>query len=394
MYGAAYGTAAEKLPVATSAGFAHPHRVARSDRPRPPVDSSPRASEPPPAGTPVVVVADDDRVTRDKICSILAAAGYEPIPAIDGQEAVETVGRGGVDLVLLDILMPRLGGIEACRIIKGMSGEGFVPVMLVTVKTDTASRVEGLKIGADDYITKPFEEREMLARIESMLRIKRLNDHLVSVRQKLERLSIYDELTGLYNYRYLHTRLREEFKRAERYHEPLACVVIDVDNLRMHNDRGGKGLGDAIIRGVAESVRRCVREIDVVARYGGEEFLVILPSTRLSGSIAVAERIWNDVRSRVFMSEAGGAPTRVGATVGVAMFPSPDIKTKEALLRAADAALSHAKREGGDRVCVFQQHGTVYTPDLQRDSVPPSTRSDSTPPITPPMTPPSTRTKS
>lgn len=324
----------------------------------------------------MIVVADDDRVTREKICSILAGAGYDPIPAIDGQEAVEIVGRGGVDLVLLDILMPRLGGIETCRLIKGMTGEGFVPVMLVTVKTDTASRVEGLKIGADDYITKPFEEREMIARIESMLRIKRLNDHLVSVRQKLERLSIYDELTGLYNYRYLHTRLREEFKRAERYHEPLACVVIDVDNLRMHNDRGGQGLGDAIIRGVAESVRRCVREVDVVARYGGEEFLVILPSTHLAGSISVAERIWNDVRSRVFVGEPGGSPTRVGVTVGVAMYPSPDIKTKEALLRAADAALTYAKREGGDRVCVFQQHGTVYSPDLEHDSVPPSSRVD------------------
>jgi PleD family two-component response regulator len=207
----------------------------------------------PPAGPPVIVVADDDRVTRDTICSILTRAGYLVTPANDGQEAVEIVGQGGVDLVLLDILMPRLGGIEACRIIKSVTGDAFVPVMLVTVKTDTASRVEGLKIGADDYITKPFEEREMIARIEAMLRIKRLNDHLVSVRQKLERLSVYDELTGLYNFRYLHTRLREEFKRAERYHEPLACVVIDVDNLRMHNERGGQALGDAILRGVADS---------------------------------------------------------------------------------------------------------------------------------------------
>ena len=344
----------------------------------------------PPASPPVIVVADDDRVTRDTICSILTRAGYLVTPANDGQEAVEIVGQGGVDLVLLDILMPRLGGIEACRIIKSVTGDAFVPVMLVTVKTDTASRVEGLKIGADDYITKPFEEREMIARIEAMLRIKRLNDHLVSVRQKLERLSVYDELTGLYNFRYLHTRLREEFKRAERYHEPLACVVIDVDNLRMHNERGGQALGDAILRGVADSVRRCVREVDVVARYGGEEFLVILPSTHMAGSVAVADRIWREVRGRVFVGEPGGVASRVAVTVGVAMYPSPDIKTKEALLRAADTALMNAKREGGDRVCVFQQHGTVYTPDLVpvvrrpdtaarehavSDSSPPSSRS-------------------
>ena len=345
-----------------------------SDPPRSRRDSLPRASEPP-ARKSVIVVADDDRVMRDAICEVLRQGGdYDVIPAIDGQEAVELVGRGGVDLVLLDILMPRLGGIEACRIIKGVTSEAFVPVVLVTVKTDTASRVEGLKIGADDYVTKPFEKRELIARVEAMLRIKRLNDHVVSVRQKLERLSVYDELTGLYNFRYLHTRLREEFKRAERYHETLSCAVVDVDQLRDHNTAGGQGLGDAIIKGVADIVRRSVREMDVVARYGGEEFLVILPSTHLAGSVSVAERIWRDVRSRVFVGGSGGTPTRVAVTVGVALYPSPDIKTKEALLRAADAALSHAKREGGDRVCVFQQQGTLYTPSFD-ETLPPGSRS-------------------
>jgi diguanylate cyclase (GGDEF)-like protein len=316
----------------------------------------------------VVVVADDDRVTREAICGALRAQGYVVEAANDGQEAVEIVGRGGVDLVLLDVLMPRMSGIEACRIIKGMTGETFVPVVLVTVRTDTASRVEGLKIGADDYVTKPFEARELLARVEAMLRIKRLNDHLVNVRRKLERLSVYDELTGLYNYRYLHTRLGEEFKRAERYHEPLACAVVDVDHLAAHNEAGGQSLGDAIVKGVADIVRRCVRGIDVVARYGGEEFLVILPSTHLSGSVAVAERIWREARGRAFAAERGANPTRVAVTIGVALYPSPDVKTKSALLRAADAALMHAKRQGGDRICVFQQHGTIYAPALEPEA--------------------------
>lgn len=301
---------------------------------------------------------------REAISELLRKNGYQVIPANDGQEAVELVGQGGVDLVLLDILMPRLGGIEACRIIKGMSGDAFVPVLLVTVKTDTASRVEGLKIGADDYIPKPFEEGELIARVESMLRIKGLNDHLIAVRQKLERLSVYDELTGLYNFRYLHSRLKEEFKRAERYHEPLSCVLIDVDHLRTHNDTGGQALGDTIIRGIADIVKRAVREVDVVARYGGEEFLVVLPSTHLAGSIAVADRIWREVRAKVFVAEKAPVPVRVAVTIGVALYPSPDIKTKEALLRAADSALSHAKREGGDRVCVFQQQGYIYSPTL------------------------------
>ena len=334
-----------------------------SERPitRPP--SFPPVSSPPGRPT-VIVVADDDRVTREALASMLREAGYEIVVAQDGQEAVEIVGRGGIDLVMLDILMPRLGGIEACRIIKSMVGETFVPVMLVTVKTDTASRVEGLRIGADDYITKPFEVREMIARIESMLRIKRLGDHLVAVRKKLERLSVYDDLTGLFNYRHLHTRLREEFKRAQRYREPLSCVLIDIDGLQQHNERGGRSLGDAIIRGVAESLRRCVREVDVLARYGGEEFLVVLPSTPLAGSVAVATRIRRDVAGSVYTEVDGGARAKVTVSLGVSTYPAQDVDSKEALLRAADAALAQAKKSGGGCVGV----NTSETRDRLADS--------------------------
>src|SRR5262245_49655959 len=223
---------------------------------------------------------------------MLRQQGYVVEAVQDGQAAVERVGKGGVDLVLLDILMPRLSGLEACRLLKGMTGDTFLPVLLVTVKTDTASRVEGLKIGADDYVCKPFDEQELLARVNAMLRIKRLHDHVSSQRARLERLSVHDEMTKLYNSPYLNTRLTARYQRAERNHEPFACAVVDIDQLKSHNDAGGRSSGDAVIRSVADSIRRCVREVDVVARYGGEEFLVVLPSTHFAGSVAVAERIW------------------------------------------------------------------------------------------------------
>ena len=105
-------------------------------------------------------------------------------------------------------------------------------------------------------------------------------------------------MTGLYNYRYLNTRLTEEFKRAERYHEPFACVVVDIDQLRLVNDSGGRPLGDAAIRFVADGIKRCVRDVDVVARYGGEEFLLVLPSTHFAGSVVVAERVWREVSGK------------------------------------------------------------------------------------------------
>ncbi|CAN93006.1 response regulator/GGDEF domain protein [Sorangium cellulosum So ce56] len=314
-----------------------------------------------PSGRPArIVVADDDRLARQMLVSILQKAGFQVEAVDDGQEAIELIGRGGVDLVLLDIVMPRLTGLEACRLLKSMTSESFLPVVLVTVKSDTANRVEGLKIGADDYVCKPFEEEELLARVGAMLRIKRLHDQVAAQRAYLEQLSIHDEMTGLYNYRYLFTRLNEEFKRAERYHEPFACVLVDIDRLKVMNETGGRTLGDAVIRRVADGIRRSVREVDVVARYGGEEFLIVLPSTHFAGSLTVAERIWREAAGNPV--EFGGEARPCSVSIGVALYPSRDVRSKDGLIRAAESALNQAKREGGNRICVFQQHGQIYTP--------------------------------
>ena len=325
-----------------------------------------------------IVVAEDDRITRELLSGMLRKHGFTVEAVPDGQVAVERVARGGVDLVLLDIMMPRLSGLEACRLLKGMTSDTFLPVVLVTVKTDSASRVEGLKIGADDYVCKPFDEDELLARVEAMLRIKRLHDHVVEARARLEQLSLHDDLTGLYNYRYLHSRLSEEFKRAERYHDPLACLVVDIDRLQAHNDAGGRDAGDRVVRFVADTIRRSVREVDVVARFGGDEFLVVLPSTHFAGSVTVAERIFQDANQRLEGWEQRSV-LPVAVSLGVALFPSRDVRTKDALLRAADSALHSAKRDGGNRICVYQQQGHMYTPvsgASATEAAPSRTRSD------------------
>jgi two-component system cell cycle response regulator len=300
-----------------------------------------------------VLVADDNRLTRDRMSAILRGQGHLVETCEDGQQAVELIGKGGIDLVLLDIMMPRLSGLDACRIIKSLTTETFLPVVLVTVKTDSQSRVEGLRFGADDYIAKPFDETELCARVEAMLRIKRLHDQVAEAKRRLEEVSEHDTLTGAYNYRHLHSRLSVEFKRAERQQTPLACVLLDIDGLQAINDRQGQAVGDALIRSTADLIRQCIRETDVLARFGGDEFVILMPGTHFAGSLAVAERLLRENQTR---------KTPIFFSLGIAFYPSRDVRTKDALLRAADDALFQAKQSGGNRVCIFQQQGHVYSP--------------------------------
>lgn len=319
-----------------------------------------------------VLVADDDAATRELVANALRQSGYEVETAQDGQEAVERVAKGGIDVVLLDAVMPRMTGVDACRTIRGLGRETLVPTLLMFAKTDSRSRIEAVKIGADGYVCKPFEQTELLVGVSAAFRIKRAHDRMQAARNKLERLRRTDELTGALSFLYLHERLDAEFTRAEKHAEPLACCVLDVDRLKVHNERGGRSLGDEVLRGVAEVIKRSVRDSDCVARYGGDEFFVMLPATHFAGSLVVASRIWRDVAQRTFVSPGGEA--RVTASVAVALFPSRDVRTKEALLTALESALLEAKRRGGNRLCVFQQEGFIYTPSNEgRDALQPST---------------------
>jgi diguanylate cyclase (GGDEF)-like protein len=160
--------------------------------------------------------------------------------------------------------------------------------------------------------------------------------------------------------------LSEEFKRSERYRDPLACVMLDIDHFKRVNDRFGHDIGDAVLRETSARVRRAVREIDVVTRYGGEEFLLVLPSTNFSGALAVADRVWRTVGGDPYQLPVG--EEHVSISVGVAVFPSRDIKSKDQLIKAADKALYQAKHEGRDRICVFQHQGYIYRPESGRPS--------------------------
>ena len=299
-----------------------------------------------------VLVVEDSSTQAEWLAGILRHEGYVVEVARSGRDAVRLACTVPFDLVLLDMILPDLDGLEVLRIVKARAEEQFVPVILLSVKSDLDSRVAGLRIGADDFLAKPFAEAEIQARAGAMLRIKTLQDQLRTAKAELERLSVTDGLTGLYNHRYFVERLHEEFRRAQRYRDPVSLMMLDLDHFKRVNDDHGHPFGDRVLRGTAELLSSSLREPDICARYGGEEFAIILPKTPRAGAFVVAERFLGRMREKVYLHEAtdGTREVRVTASVGVAAFPCEGVDSPEALIARADEALYRAKGEGRNTI--------------------------------------------
>ncbi|HET9552698.1 MAG TPA: diguanylate cyclase [Anaeromyxobacteraceae bacterium] len=313
---------------------------------------------------PKILVVDDSRTQLDWLVQVLQREGYDVRSAASGKEALLKVRTEPPDLVLLDMILPDMDGLEVLRFVKARPEDQFIPVIILSVKSDLDSKVTGLRIGADDFLAKPFAEAEILARCAAMLRIKSLQDQLRATQRKLEEQSITDGLTGLKNRRFFDERLPEEFRRAQRYADPVSLIMIDLDHFKRVNDRYGHQMGDVVLRQAATLVRLAIRDTDIGARYGGEEFGVILPKTHLAGALAVAERIWRELGQHAYRHEGptgvAGPEVRMTASIGLAFFPSKDITSAELLLKYADDALYQAKRSGRNTICLYQAQNYRY----------------------------------
>jgi diguanylate cyclase (GGDEF)-like protein len=227
----------------------------------------------------------------------------------------------------------------------------------------TENKVEGLEAGADDYITKPIDFAELKARLNSMLRIKRLQEELeererqlLEANERLRYMSQTDGLTGLDNRRHLEERIDDMFEHAKRLNEPFACVMCDIDRFKSVNDTYGHQAGDAVLKQFAKILRSELRQIDRAGRYGGEEFMLLLPGTVLDAAVTFSERVRKQVESHTFTFES--STIRRTASFGVSAWPHPRIKHCDGLVRAADDALYVAKETGRNRVIRFD--GTEF----------------------------------
>jgi two-component system cell cycle response regulator len=305
-----------------------------------------------------ILIVDDHEDNIELLRARLEARGYEVFGANDGFAALETVERVCPDLILLDVMMPKMDGIEVVRRLKANLTLPFIPVIMQTALDSTENKVEGLDAGADDYITKPINFAELEARVNSLLRIKKLQTELKArenelrdLNDTLKKISMTDGLTGIENRRSLEDRLKDMWNHSVRLHEPLALVMCDIDKFKSVNDNYGHQAGDAVLKEFARLLKDEAREIDRVGRYGGEEFLLILPGTVLDAAVTFAERLREKVENHTFSYEGG--TLRRTMSCGVAASPHPRVKDQEALVRSADDALYVAKETGRNRVVRF-----------------------------------------
>lgn len=289
-------------------------------------------------GKPHVLIVDDDPDKLILLQFALTRAGYDVRTAEDGEEGLAAVASFDPDLIVSDIMMPRMNGYELARRIRENPQTRFIPIIL---QTAAGSRAEdqrlGSEVGALGFITDPTDLDLLLARARTLLDFKAYLD-------TCEEQASTDHLTGLANRRRFERQLEREVARTARHGRPFSLITLDIDHFKRVNDTYGHETGDEAIKSIARVLQQGTRGIDLASRIGGEEFAVILTETNLTGATEVAERLRLAVKT-VEIPAVG----RIAASFGVAECPT-HAETARELLARADAALYEAKREGRDRV--------------------------------------------
>jgi len=302
-----------------------------------------------PAHRGLILVVDDIPTNIQLLRAYLTSVGYAVEAAKDGQEALEKVVSSKPDLILLDVMMPKVNGFEVCRNLKKEQASSFIPVIMVTGLNEVEYKIRAMEAGADDFVTKPFNRLELLTRVKSLLRIKQLYEELENAKERLRQLSITDGLTGLYNHRYFKEHLDQELNRARRHNLHVSLAMADIDYFKKYNDAYGHPAGDVLLSAVGHLFRDNIRKIDLAARYGGEEFSLVLVETNKHAAAIVAEKIKKLIAEHPFDSTNGNGGHRITISMGVATFPE-DASTSDELIKIADDRLYRAKENG--RNCV------------------------------------------
>jgi diguanylate cyclase (GGDEF)-like protein len=287
-----------------------------------------------------ILVVDDDPYSAGLIDNVLRNAGFISSYCCNPDEALRTIQAEMPDLIILDVVMPGMDGFDLCRRVRALPALQSTPILFVTRKGDVEQRVQGLEVGGNDYISKPFEPLELVARVRSHLqRLSVLRD-----------MAIRDGLTRCFNHKFFKLRLEQEVARVRRYSGIFALALLDIDRFKNINDTWGHPAGDAVLAHLGNIVSAAVRSTDVVARYGGEEFGILLVQATAPEAAIICNRLRERIAGFTFHAPSGSGEVHVPVTVSVGVADYRPGENAAAILQRADAGLYDAKHGGRNQV--------------------------------------------
>jgi two-component system cell cycle response regulator len=295
-----------------------------------------------------VLVVDDRRVSYERLMATLANEHAVEVE-VDPNEALLHAAEGNYDLLIISLVSENFDGLRLCSQARSLERTRNVPILAIVDGEDNARMVRGLEIGVNDYLMRPIDKNELLARVRTQIRKKRYTERLRDNIQQSIEMAIIDGLTGLYNRRYMESHLTALVEQAAARGKSLTVLMLDIDYFKAINDSHGHDAGDDVLREFASRVRKSIRGIDLACRYGGEEFVILMPETDMAVATIVAERLRRRIASEPFAIQQGAGMVQATISIGIATFAAAD-DTIASILKRADQALYRAKRDGRNRV--------------------------------------------
>lgn len=291
-----------------------------------------------------ILIVDDEEGIRKSMQEFVAVSGFKTYTAATAEEALELMRERSVDVVITDISLPGMDGLELTEVI---TNDYHVDVIVLTGYSGDYSYEEAISKGASDLVFKPVRFEELILRLKRVLKERKLTNERLQMLERLKRLSITDGLTNLYNSRHFYSQLKNEVDRSTRYNHSLSMLILDIDHFKDYNDRYGHLEGDKVLVRLGQVIKLLLRKMDSAYRYGGEEFTVILPETDSEEARTVAQRIRKAVKAIVFNPEPG-EEVSVTISIGMTSYRSPEDLNE--FIQRADKALYGSKEGGRDQV--------------------------------------------
>jgi two-component system cell cycle response regulator len=295
-----------------------------------------------------ILIVDDRQSSYERLVATLRAEHTVDVET-EPNDALFHAAEGNYDLLIVSLGLRNFDGLRLCSQVRSLERTRGIPILAVSEADNNARLVRGLEIGVNDYLIRPVDKNEMLARARTQIKKKRYTERLRDNVQMSIEMAITDALTGLYNRRYMETHLAALVEQAANRGKPITVMVLDIDYFKSINDGHGHDAGDDVLREFALRVRRSIRNIDLACRYGGEEFVIVMPETDMGVATVVAERLRRRIATEPFSIQQGAGSLPVTISIGIAALSEPT-DTAAVILKRADQALYRAKRDGRNRV--------------------------------------------